>query len=96
MIHTTKKRVHFRISCEALQRLDELVNVANKATAGSGCMTRSDIIEQVIIKNTRNKREVIDEQIKEHAIEINKLQQLRRDLEDQAHQQKIIDIEKEK
>jgi len=81
VVHTYKKRVHFRISCESLTRLDELVKVANKSTARPGTITRSDIIDQIILKNTRNKLEVIDEEIKKHAQEVNRLQQLKRDIE---------------
>lgn len=79
-----KKRVHFSISCEVLERLDDLVKIANKSTARPGVITRSDILETIILKNTRNKLEVIDEQIRNHAIEINRLQDLKRDIETKA------------
>lgn len=89
MIHTSKKRIHFRLSFEALTRLEELVKIANKVSSHRGVINRSDILEQIILKNTRNKLEVISEQIKEHAKEINRLQEIRNTLEEEAGQLKL-------
>ena len=89
-----KRRVHFRITTEALARLDDLVKIANSALrkrCGPGVINRSDILENIIIKHTRNKTEIIDERLKELAKEINHLQDIRADLLEKAERDRIIE-----
>lgn len=77
MTYTPKKRVHFRLSCEAIARLDEVVKIANTHTIRKGVITRSDITDSLILKHTENSIDILDQEIKTAAKQLLSLQDKR-------------------
>lgn len=75
---------------EAINRLDQVKEVAHQISPKKNPLSYSDIIEKLILTHTRNSLAVIEDQIREHAVEINRLQELKRDLQDKATQTRIV------